>query len=359
MNTKNILLFFCFLVILGLSGWIVYDKVLQVESKSLRTRQVSIATHRDLDSVVVAIGTIKPERDAEIKVGSRASGIIKSMFVKVGNIVSEGDTLGQLDKSEYEASHRQWLAAKQGSDASFEYSNLAVRRIRELYEKKFASEQDKDLAEKAQIIAEYEKKQSEANLEASRVKLEYTEIVAPISGVVSAINIDQGETVAASFLAPTLLTIIDLKRLELWAYVEEADVGRVGRGQKVSFFLDAYPGEECKGRVEFLRPRGEMNEGVMQFVCLIKITDDRDLPLKPEMTATVKFEAKGIPNVLTVPNWSIEKERRRPYVNILSGHTVTKRWVRTGWKDDNFTEILEGLAEGDTILYIERVNTKN
>lgn len=358
-SLKNLIPLSAIVFSVAFAFWI-YKVFFHAKDDITTSQQIDVVTRRNLDSTVVAMGTIKPMQGAEVRVGSRASGIMKRMKVKVGDAVSQGDTLAEIDKLEYEAILKQWQAAMKSSNAEFQYSSLAVTRLIKLFEDSLASVQDKDLAEKVQIIAEYAHKQDEANLEAARVRLEYTEITSPLSGVVASINVDEGETVAASFLAPTLLTIIDPSKLELWAYVDEADIGRISIGQQAEFFISTYPNLEFEGRVVVIQPKATIIEGKVKYVCVIEITDKKGMTLRPEMTATVKLKTEALNNVLAVPNWAISLEGRRPYIKIVKGGKRIKKWIIVGWKDDDFTEIVEGVGEGDTVIISEELlNSKS
>ncbi len=120
-------------------------------------------------------------------------------------------------------------------------------------------------------------------------QLGYTRIDAPIAGVVASISTQEGETVAASFAAPTFVTLLDLDRLEVWAYVDETDIGRIRAGQPARFTVDTYPDQEFEGRVTAIYPQAEIRDNVVNYVTVVRFEPPRDRTLRPEMTATVRI----------------------------------------------------------------------
>ena len=304
----------------------------------------------DISSTVLATGIVKPKVGAEVRVGSRVSGIVMKLYVSVGDRVPEGTLLAEIDPTEFEARLHQAEADLEVAKANLEFAVLDKNRQNELLGKELVSQNVADVAGRAHEVAEAEVKQAEANLEFARIQLEYTKIRAPISGVVASVSTQEGETVAASFAAPTFVTIIDLNRLEVWAYVDETDIGRVQKGQEAEFSVDTYSDVEFQGEVVAVYPSAEIQDNVVNYVTIIRISNDQGRILRPEMTTTVNIYLEKRENVLAVPNRAIRRERGRKYVYALEGHQPVKRWVKVGWKDSNHTEIVDGIEESEDVI---------
>jgi macrolide-specific efflux system membrane fusion protein len=264
--------------------------------------------------------------------------------------VAEGDLLAELDSRELEARRDQAAAAVELARANLAYTRADLRRKQDLAREELISAADLELAQRASSVAEQEVEQAEANLESTRTQLGYAQIRAPISGVVASVTTQEGETVAASLSTPTFVTIIDLERLEVWAYVDETDIGRVRVGQAARFTVDTYPDLEIEGRVEAVYPQAEIQDNVVNYVTVIEIQPDPRVLLRPEMTATVRISLDTRRDVLAVPRRAVRRERGRRFVYVLRGGQLARRWVSAGWRDEEYWEIVEGLEEGDRVV---------
>jgi macrolide-specific efflux system membrane fusion protein len=231
-----------------------------------------------------------------------------------------------------------------------EFALLDRTRQNELLAKELVSQNVVDVAERAHEVGEAEVRQAEANLEFAQIQLEYTKIRAPIPGVVASVSTQEGETVAASFASPTFVTIIDLDRLEVWAYVDETDIGRIEKGQTAQFTVDTYSDVEFEGTVVAVYPSAEIQDNVVNYVTIIRISNEQGKTLRPEMTTTVNIFLEKRENVLAVPNKAIRRERGRKFVYVLEGREPVQRWVTVGWKDNDYTEISEGLEENEDVI---------
>ena len=164
--------------------------------------------------------------------GSRVSGVVQRLFVRIGDTVRKGQRLAELDARELTARRAQAVAALESARADLEYARADLRRKRELAAAELLPRSELDLSERAAAVAEQRVQEAAANLDFAATQLGYARIDAPIAGVVSSISTQEGETVAASFAAPTFVTLLDLDRLEVWAYVDETDIGRIKRGRR-------------------------------------------------------------------------------------------------------------------------------
>lgn len=305
------------------------------------------AARRDLGSYVKATGVVRPRVGAEVRVGSRASGVVDRLLVRVGESVRKGQLLAELSASELSARRDQAAAALASAEASRRFSEADLTRKRRLAAEGLLAASDLDLAVRAYAAADAQVAEARAGLASAETQLGYVRIHAPIDGVVVSISTQEGETVAASFAAPTFVTLLDLERLEVRAYVDETDVGRIAAGQSAVFLVDTYPGREIEGRVESVDPGAEIRDNVVNYVTVVRFERPKDLVLRPEMTATVRIALEARENVLTVPRRAVRREGGRPFVWLASGE---RRFVTTGASDDTTWEIRSGLRDGDEVL---------
>jgi macrolide-specific efflux system membrane fusion protein len=164
------------------------------------------------------------------------------------------------------------------------------------------------------------------------------------------VTTQQGETVAAGLNAPTFITIIDLNKLEVNAYVDETDVGKIGVGQEALFTVDTFADRDFKGRVTAIYPRAVLQENVVNYITLISI-ENSEGKLKPDMTANVTITLKKKKGVLALPGAAVVREGGKKYVMLQSKDgKATRREVKTGWKEGTYLEITSGLKEGDVVL---------
>jgi RND family efflux transporter MFP subunit len=251
--------------------------------------EVTPAARRDDQAVVKATGVIKPMIGAEVRVGSRISGAVERLFVRVGDTVREGQPLAELDARDLLARRAEARAALDLAAAELDYARADLRRKRDLNAAAVVAEAELDLARRTMAVAEQRVAGAEASLAFAATQLAYARIVAPISGVVASVATQEGETVAASFTAPTFVTLVDLARLEVWAYVDETDIGRIRVGQRALFTVDTYGEEAFAGLVTAIYPKAEIRDNVVNYITVIRFDPPRDRTLRPEMTTTVRI----------------------------------------------------------------------
>lgn len=315
--------------------------------------QTAIVTRRDIGSSVLATGIIKPMVGAEVRVGSRVSGLVKNLYANVGDYVKKGQIIAELEPSELEAKYNQALASLQNARANYEYAKLDFERQESLLKQNFISQNQLDLAEKTFEINKAQLEQAKANLDFAKVQLDYTKITAPIPGIVASVSTQEGETVAASFSAPTFVTIIDLERLEVWAYVDETDIGRIREKQRATFTVDTYPDTDFEGIVTAIYPKAVIQDNVVNYVATLKITDSKKKLLRPEMTTNVNIYLEMRKNVLTIPISAIKRDRGERFVTVIEGDKKNQRKVKIGWNSNGTTEIVSGLNEGEKVVVSE------
>jgi HlyD family secretion protein len=342
-------------------------------------------TRGDIISTISSTGTVNAV--TTVQVGTQISGTIQKLFVDYNSPVKKGQLLAQIDPSILEAQVGQAQANVLSAKANLEKSQVLLRdtkitleRNKTLYAKNFIAKSDLDTSETnylsaiAQIkVSEAQIQQAQAALDSSSINLKYTKILSPVNGTVISRNIDIGQTVAASFQTPTLFTIAqDLTKMQIDTSVDEADIGKVKAGQKVTFTVDAYPELPFKGMVSVVRNAPITVSNVVTYNAVI-IVDNTDLKLKPGMTANVSIETESKQNALRVPNAALRfkpatlattdqkvtKVPKGPGVWILENNQPKNVKITTGISDNNYTEIAAGeLSEGQQVITDSSNGTK-
>lgn len=350
MKTKHIVIVLLVVIAAAVLLWIYFSSN---ERKSEGQIQTATVERRDIGSTVLATGIIKPRVGAEVKVGARISGVVKKLRANIGDYVKAGQVIAEIDDAELRAKLNQNLAAVNKAIADFEYAKLNLERQKSLLEQDYISQQAYDLAENSYKIAEAQLRQAEANAEVAKVQLSYTSIYALTSGVISSVSTQEGETVMAGLAAPTFVNIIDLSRLEVQVYVDETDIGKIYTGQEATFTVDTYSDTDFRGVVTAIYPKAVIQDNVVNYIVVVEISDFMDKTLRPEMTATVTIRLETRNDVLAVPSRAISRDRGERFVTILENGAQVTRKVSVGWSDRTYTEITEGLREGEIIVMPE------
>jgi RND family efflux transporter MFP subunit len=302
-----------------------------------------------LDRKVSATGVIRPMVGAEINVGSRVSGIVASIPVKVGDSVAIGDLLAVIDPTEYQSRMAQVRADVALAKAQLALAVSSHQRAAALADDGIVSEIDLEAAVGDLEVARARVELENARLESAAIQLGYTEIRAPVRGVIAEVTTREGETVAASFAAPTFVTIVDLARLEVQAYVDETDIGRVFVGQQGTFSVDTYPVADFAARVTAVNPKAEIQNGVVNYIVRLEFNSQDLYVLRPEMTAHLQLQVEQRAAVLTVPRRAIRRGQGRQFVRVVREGTLIEQEIEAGWRTERSVEILQGLAEGETV----------
>jgi macrolide-specific efflux system membrane fusion protein len=348
------------LVVLGTAGFYAWsDDRDTMEQAEYRTAVIS---QTSLQETVVATGVIRPVVGAEVNVGSRISGTVVSLPVEVGDRVEVGQLLARLDDTALQAAADQARAEVALNRPSVTLAEAVLKRRMRLAEDGLASEENLDIARSDLEVARARLEESLARQRSANINLSYARISAPISGVVAEVSTREGETVAAGFSAPTFVTIVDLDRLEVLAYVDETDIGRVYTGQPASFEVDTYPGVAFSGVVTAIQPRAEIRENVVNYVIRMDFegpraeTKETQIPytLRPEMTAHVRLVIDEREGALTAPRSALKRRDGRQYLLVQRAGEWVEQDVTTGWRSDSAVEILSGVQAGDRIA----LNTK-
>ncbi len=318
------------------------------DAQQYATTEVS---RRDIRELVTATGVIKPEVGAEVNVGAQVSGIVKKLYVEIGSRVRKNDLLAVIDPGIYTAKADEALAEEEDAAVAEKYAKIDARRDSSLYDQHAVTKQQLDSGTRELKLAAARHKQAQARYRFAKLELGYTKIFSPINGVVAAVATQEGETVAANFTAPTFVTVIDLSKLELWAYVDETDIGKVKAGQHVSFYVDTYPGATIDGIVKTIHPDALVQNNVVNYVVVVTIENHKGLILRPRMDATISIYTEYKKDVLVVSKRAVRfDESGRKYVTILLRGKPERKYITTGISDEQYYEVLSGLSLGEKVI---------
>jgi RND family efflux transporter MFP subunit len=303
---------------------------------------------RNIATIVTATGTVKLKTGAEVRVGAQLSGIVRRLNVTVGAHVSQGDVIAEIDSRSTIAKIDQAKTQLVQAEVSLAKSKTDYARATKLVEAGLIPTQQFDDANAILEASKAAVKSAQSGLDTARVDLAYIEIRAPISGTIASVSTEQGETVAASFTTPTFVTIIQETELEVIAMVDEADIGDVRRGERVSFTTETYPDHEFEGVVTRIAPVATILSGVVNYPVAIAI--DRDIAmLRPDMTANVNIRTSEH-RALFVPATSIHRDGAQSFVYIRSTQGAPlRRVVSVVAHGAEGVEIVHGLEPADQV----------
>jgi HlyD family secretion protein len=356
-----------------------------------------------ITQIVSSTGTLQAM--VTVQVGSQVSGTIEKLYGDFNSKVKAGQIVAQLNQDKFRAAVDQARANLVAAQSNFAKSKVSVEdagrtleRTRELRKRELTAQSDLDAAQTAYDAAAAQLEvnkaqmvQAQAAINQVSVDLNNTIIRSPVEGIVISRNVDVGQTVAASLQAPTLFTIAnDLSKMEVHTNVDEADVGNVWEGQDVSFTVDAFPARRFRGKVYQVRNAPVNVQGVVTYNAVVRI-DNKEMLLKPGMTANVQFLVSRQEDVLTIPNMAMrfkppdqkdaaqdllrqEKSRvaapvgsrrtsrvagagaggtrgnRRVTIYLLKENKPQPVEVQLGITDGSRTEVREGLNESDPVI---------
>jgi HlyD family secretion protein len=307
-------IFLLLLLVAGAAGWRWYAKQSKEVPLDYKTAAV---TPGDLTQVVTANGQLNAVKN--VTVGSQVSGIITDIKVDFNSRVTNGQVIAQIDPSTYEQNITQAKAELANATAGLELAALNERRARSLSTNQLIPLSEYDAALVGLHQAEAVVKMREASLKKAQVDFERTTIYAPIDGIVISRVVDVGQTVAASFNAPTLFSIAnDLRQMRIEAMVSEADVGGVEEGQQVTFSVDAFPGRKFRGEVTQVRYAPVTNQNVVTYTSVVEVNNG-DLKLRPGMTANASIIIGEKNGILRIPSAALRF--RPPEGAVVKGAT--------------------------------------
>lgn len=352
-------------VVVGVGAYLLFGSA----SKPKINWQTTKVARNSMSDMVSATGTVEPV--TMVEVGTQVSGIIDKIYVDYNSVVKKGQLIAEMDKVTLQAELESQEAQLANAKAEYDYQQRNYARSKVLFEKKLISDSDYEQAtynyEKAKST--YDK--SKADIVKVRRNLGYAVINSPIDGVVISREVEEGQTVAAGFSTPTLFTIAkDLTEMQVVADVDEADIGQVEEGQRVTFSVDAYPNDVFEGRVTQVRLEATVESNVVTYEVVISAPNP-ELKLKPGLTATVSIYTLEKDHVLTVPPRAlkfvpdeelarangielrparVEHPALQKTVWVKDGNVLEEREIAVGTATTSLVEVLKGVAEGQEVV---------
>jgi macrolide-specific efflux system membrane fusion protein len=399
MRLRWILLLIAFVAAGGAGGWWLMRQPAETQAADPSASVVTVQ-RRDLVSTVAATGKVNAMVGAEVRVGSRVSGRVQHLFANIGDSVKTGRILAELEKDDQQALLEQRRAeveiakarlssveslrpreiekaeaALADSRATSDLANIEFNRHSAEFDRGLVAKQALDTARKekevteARVVSaarelELAKQRYTEDLKSAKAQLEqaaaavrvleaqvsYATIRAPISGIISSVATQEGETVAAGLNSPTFVTIIDLHKLQVDAFVDETDIGKIRVGQKATFTVDSYPDREFNATVQAIYPKAVIMDNVVYYDVVHRIDEPLTGQLRPEMTTNVTISLDARKGVLAVPVRAVSREQGKSVVELVRNGQTVRQPVKVGWKDPEWIEIAAGLKEGERVV---------
>ncbi len=325
--------------------------------------QTAKVERQDISTSITATGTIEPV--TSVTVGTQVSGIVSKLYVDYNSVVRKGQVIAELDKTNLISELNTSKANLASAQSTLNYEQANFNRYQTLYNKGLVSADDYENAKLSYEKARQQVASSRENVQKAQTNLGYATITSPIDGVVLSKSVEEGQTVAASFNTPELFTIAqDLTDMRVIADIDEADIGGVKEGQRVTFTVDAFPDDKFEGSVTQVRQQATTESNVVTYEVVIS-APNKDLKLKPGLTANVTIftlEKNGVlaapakalrfmPNeALLEKEQTIEDVEAKTKVWTLEGNTFKANAVETGTTNGMLTEIVSGIDEGTEVL---------
>lgn len=347
------------IVIVAVAAWAMSGGKKE-ENINFKEEKVALKT---LQNSVTATGTI--EAVTSVTVGTQVSGIVNKLYVDYNSQVKKGQVIAELDKTNLLSELNTAKANLASAQSSLNYQAANMERYKTLYKKGLVSADEYENALLTYRQAKEQVASSKENVQRAQTNLGYATITSPIDGTVISKSVEEGQTVAASFNTPELFTIAkDLTNMQVVANVDEADIGNVKEGDRVTFTVDAYPDDTFEGTVKQVRLEATTTNNVVTYEVVIS-APNADLKLKLGLTANVTIYTQERSGVLAVANKALRftptKEtvgkdmkivdcKGKNKVWTLNGNTLTAHPVTIGQSDGINTEITKGLKQGDKIV---------
>ena len=330
------------------------------EKVSFETAKVENTT---IQTSITATGTIEPV--TSVTVGTQVSGIVAKLYVDYNSVVRKGQVIAELDRTNLISELNAQKANLASAQSSLDYQLSNYNRYKTLYDKGLVSADEYESVRLQYQQAKEQVASSRESVRRAQTNLGYATITSPIDGVVLSKAVEEGQTVAASFNTPELFTIAqDLTNMRVIADIDEADIGGVKEGQRVTFTVDAFPEDQFEGAVTQVRQQATTESNVVTYEVVISAPNN-DLKLKPGLTANVTIFTLEKNNVLAVPskalrfqpNEALLKEDEKvedcegmPKLWTKEGNVFKAHKVETGTTNGVLTEITSGISAGTEVL---------
>lgn len=359
MNKKKALVIAAVAAITTLAVWLLSGGKKE-EKITFDTAAVAPA---NIMNSITATGTIEPV--TSVTVGTQVSGIVSKLFVDYNSVVKKGQVIAELDKTNLMSQLNTAKTQLATAQSQLNYQTANYKRYKTLFEKGVVAADDFDNAKLSYTQAKEQVVSAKEEVQRAQTNLGYATITSPIDGVVLSKSVEEGQTVAASFSTPELFTIAqDLTNMQVVADVDEADIGDVKEGERVSFTVDAYPDDTFEGEVKQVRQEATTTNNVVTYEVVIS-APNADLKLKPGLTANVTIytaERKGVPSVPSkalrfIPQKEtvgkmkiVDAANAKNKVWTIEGNSIVAHKVNIGMTDGTNTQIVGGIAEGTKVI---------
>ena len=359
---------------IGKKGWIAIAVVAAIIVVALlkctggnKEEKISFDTAKvektNIQTSITATGTIEPV--TSVTVGTQVSGIVSHLYVDYNSIVKKGQVIAELDRTNLISELNTAKANLSSAQSSLNYQLSNYNRYKELHDKGLVSADEFESARLQYLQAKEQVNSSKENVQKAQTNLGYATITSPIDGVILSKSVEEGQTVAASFNTPELFVIAqDLTNMRVIADIDEADIGGVKEGQRVSFTVDAFPDDHFEGAVTQVRQQATTESNVVTYEVVISAPNN-DLKLKPGLTANVTIYTLEKNDVMAVPAKALRFQPNEAFLQ--KGESIDdcegdhKLWtkegtvfkahkVEIGTSNGMMTEITGGIAEGTEVL---------
>lgn len=359
MNKKKTLVIVAVAAIAALAVWLLSGGKKE-EKITFDTAAVAPA---NIMNSITATGTIEPV--TSVTVGTQVSGIVSKLFVDYNSVVKKGQVIAELDKTNLMSQLNTAKTQLATAQSQLNYQTANYKRYKTLFEKGLVAADDFDNAKLSYTQAKEQVVSAKEEVQRAQTNLGYATITSPIDGVVLSKSVEEGQTVAASFSTPELFTIAqDLTNMQVVADVDEADIGDVKEGERVTFTVDAYPDDTFEGEVKQVRQKATTTNNVVTYEVVIS-APNADLKLKPGLTANVTIYTAERKGVLSVPSKALRFTPQKETVGkmkivdvanaknkvwTIEGNSIVAHKVNIGMTDGTNTQIVGGIAEGTKVV---------
>lgn len=346
------------IAIVAIVAWLMSGNK-KKEEVTFKTEKVSLT---NIQNSITATGTIEPV--TSVTVGTQVSGIVSKLYVDYNSVVRKGQVIAELDRTNLMSELNTARANLSSAQSSLNYQQANLKRYSELYKKGLVSADDYESAQLSYRQSKEQVATANESVRRAQTNLSYATITSPIDGVVLSKSVEEGQTVAASFNTPELFKIAqDLTNMQVVADVDEADIGDVHEGERVTFTVDAYPDDVFQGSVTQVRQEATTTNNVVTYEVVIS-APNAQLKLKPGLTASVTIYTAEKTGVLSVPSKALKFTPTKETVGnkkIIDCNGKNKVWalvgneikafpVSIGMTDGVHTQIMSGLKEGQEII---------
>ena len=360
MKNKKIWIIVAVVAVIGIIAYQLLSGGKKEQKVEFETAQV---VKGNIQTTITATGTIEPV--TSVTVGTQVSGIVSKLYVDYNSVVKKGQVIAELDKTNLTSELKTAQANLSSAQSTLNYEQTNFNRYQTLYNKGLVSADEYETAKLSYLKAKEQVNTSSESVQKAQTNLGYATITSPIDGVVLSKAVEEGQTVAASFNTPELFTIAqDLTDMRVIADIDEADIGGVKEGQRVTFTVDAFPEDMFEGKVTQVRQQATTESNVVTYEVVISAPNN-ELKLKPGLTANVTIFTLEKNDVMTAPakalrfmpneallhdGQTIEDVDAQQKVWTLKGNVFKAHAVETGTTNGVLTEITSGIKEGTEVL---------